>query len=146
MDDLVDRFAIQELIGRYGYHYDEHRFEEWLTDLFTPDVVCTRRIGGEAEEQVFRGYEELRLGFRARLESYREQGLQRRHVQNGIWVDELDIEHAQAHAHSICVIFSTPTSGATYAAAAGHYEFDLVKRDGRWWIAAWVLGLDGPPT
>jgi hypothetical protein len=144
MDDLTDRLAIQELIGRYGYHYDEFRFDEWLDDLFTPDVVCTRRIGGEPGEQVFHGHDEVRAGFRPRLDAYRARGLQRRHVQAGIWIDELAGD--RAHAHSICTILATPSDGPPYVGAVGHYEFDLVKADGRWWISAWVLSLDGPPV
>jgi SnoaL-like domain len=144
MEHLENRVAIEELIGRYGYHYDEYRFEEWLTDLFTPDVVCTRRVAGEPEEQIFRGHEELRQGLKPRLDAYQERGLRRRHVQTGIWISELADD--RAHAQSICVIFATPPGGTTYTAAAGHYEFDVVRRDGRWWISAWLLSLDGPPA
>src|SRR4051794_20796593 len=139
-DELADRFSITELIGRYGYHYDEFRFEEWLADLFTPDVVCTRRVNGEPNEYVFRGYDEVRNGLRPRLDSFRERGIQRRHIQSCIWIDDLGPD--RAHAHSVCEILSTPTGGPTAIAACGHYQFDLVKRNGRWWISAWLLSLD----
>jgi hypothetical protein len=43
-------------------------------------------------------------------------------------------------------ILDTPRGERTIVSTVGHYEFDLVKRDGRWWIASWVIGLDRPPA
>lgn len=141
--ELADRLAIHELVGRYGYLYDERRLDEWLADLFTPDAVCTRRVGAEPVT-VSSGRDEIRATLAPFYERNAASGARRRHMPGSVWIDHLDAE--RAHAHAYMLIVSTSRGGTTRPAAAGHYDFDLVKRDGRWWIAAWTIGLDGPPT
>lgn len=139
VDELADRLAINELLGRYGYHYDEHRIDEWLADLFTADAVCTRRVGDQPTT-VARGHDEIRALLQPHYDGYAARGIQRRHLLTGVWIDGL--KPARAHAHGYMLIASTTPGEPSRTAAAGHYDFDLVKRDGRWWIAAWTIGLD----
>ncbi|MET0920542.1 MAG: nuclear transport factor 2 family protein [Acidimicrobiia bacterium] len=141
---LADRLAIHELVGRYGYLYDERRIEEWLTDLFTPDAVLTRQVGDEPAT-MSRGSVEIRATLSPHYDANLAKGVQRRHMPSSVWIDEQAADRAHAHAYML-IMTTVPGKEPTRVAAAGHYEFDLVKRDRRWWIAAWKLGLDAPPT
>jgi SnoaL-like domain len=133
---LADRLAIHEFIGRYGYDFDEFRLDRWIQSMFVPDVTCTRRIAGRLEEPIH-GHDALRERWGNRNP---DGGVQGRHVVDSIWIDELTGTDAHVHAH--VMILATAEGGPTEVKSVGHYEFDLVKRDGRWWIASWIIGLD----
>jgi hypothetical protein len=109
--------------------------------------VCTSRLAGHDTGVVSRGHDEIRVLLKPRADHWREHGIQRRHVQSSIWIDDLGPD--RAHAHSYMVLMSTSPGEPTIAVAASRYEFDLVKREALvdhrvdHWPGRGVSGLSG---
>ena len=124
--------AIRRLIALYGQLLDSKRFAEW-GELFTEDAVF--QFWGRA----IRGREEI-----VREIGGMQAPAPGKHVVLQPVIDLDDAEHARAWTDLSA--FATTKRGIEIA-TIGRYHDRLVKRDGRWRIAAraLVMGGEEPP-
>ena len=130
---MNDQEAIRRVIALYGQLLDSKRLVEW-GDLFTLDATFAfwgRTLHGRSEiVREIGGMQPPAPG---------------KHVVLGPVIDLDDAEHARAWTDLSA--FATTERGIVIA-TIGRYHDRLVKRDGRWRIAAraLVMGGEEPPA
>jgi ketosteroid isomerase-like protein len=142
-EEVADRLAIQDLIGRYAVIVDSGDFEA-LDDLFTPDTVIdfstfNGPVGGLAEIKTFLG---ASLPFFTR-------------TQHMMGLPLIDIDGDTAHARTSCnnPMISTKPDGTVSVWLIGlWYDDDLVRTEDGWRFSArnqirsyTILGLNDTP-
>jgi hypothetical protein len=134
-EHLVDRLLVVETLARYGWAYDERRYEV-LESVFTEDAVFAGSIAGEG--------------------AFRHEG--RKTVVDwlaGIWPQQLDqrrhlytnpvIEHLTDRECTLCVSFGLfASSDTSRLVTTGWKRVQLRKQDGKWLISEIYDGLDRP--
>jgi ketosteroid isomerase-like protein len=142
-EEVADRLAIQDLIGRYAVIVDSGDFDA-LDDLFTPDPVIdfstfNGPVGGLAEIKTFLG---ASLPFFTR-------------TQHMMGLPLIDIDGDTAHARTSCnnPMISTKPDGTVSVWLIGlWYDDDLLRTEDGWRFSArnqirsyTILGLNDTP-
>ncbi len=139
MDDAaVDRFAITELISRYGNCLDAGDFDT-LEALFAPDAVFT--IVPDDGTPPLHGSRRIREAIERRW-TLVHVGAQRRHVMSNVVVESMSDDTATAR--TVLVVYEVAKSpGSTiHVHGMGVYEDTLVRSDGGWLFSERRLTLD----
>jgi 3-phenylpropionate/cinnamic acid dioxygenase small subunit len=125
-NEVIERFAIQDLLARYAHAIDDLNPEEWAR-CFTPDGVF--QLGSQA----LRGHAALRAYGEVHVREIRC-----RHM-TGNFLYKIDGNKATGQA-SVLATLATP--GGYKFFAQGRYVDQLVKQRGQWLIAHRRVDLD----
>ena len=118
---LEDRAEIAELLARYAFLIDDHRFDE-LGELFTPDA----RFGSPGS--MHEGRPAIVGNYRALGEAYPVT----LHEARGFVLDFTDDDHARGEVLG----FSEQSSGTSTVVTSFRYDDEYVRLDGRWRFAS----------
>ncbi len=132
----ADKLAIQELLGRAAYGYDE-RDMDMLASCFASDASLTMRVAGGELIGPFEGRESI-LGLMR--DSMARQGDVRRHVVSNIFFLE---EGARPVVVSNLTLLATG-SGETALLSAGVYRDTVARAGAGWQLARRHIDLDSP--
>src|SRR5258708_33366989 len=131
LDDLEDRFAINDLFVRYTTALDRGDVET-IVDCFTPDgSLDSPAVGRHAGHTAIRAFAE-------RFARFHERGSQLRHVISNLTA-EIDGDHARATCYLLNVLTRNANSELL---APGRHESELVKSAGKWRFQKRVVILD----
>jgi 3-phenylpropionate/cinnamic acid dioxygenase small subunit len=137
-DVTAAKFAITELISRYGNCLDSGDFDQ-LESLFTPDAVFRVEPDDQVPELV--GSRRIRRAIEERWMVVHERA-QRRHVMANIVVES--VEGDAATARTVLLVYEVAQApGSTIQLhGMGVYEDNLVLKEGAWRFKARRLTLD----
>ena len=131
---MSQKQAIQEMLARGAYAYDERDMEA-LEAGFTEDAVMSMRIAGGDLIGPFEGREAIMGLMRGAMA---EQSDRRRHVISNSFFDE-----SGPHPVVTLVLTLLATEGGEAALlATGVYRDTVVERDGRWCLLKRHIDLD----
>jgi 3-phenylpropionate/cinnamic acid dioxygenase small subunit len=133
-DDV--RAAIEDLIVRYAWAYDELEFES-LGELFVEDATFEMSAPGVAPA---RGREAIVSFLHAARAGRAARGEQPRHLVNNLRV--VEVSEGVAHVVSYMTLVVTTPDGRAVVDCAGTYHDRLVEVDGAWMFAARQLTFD----
>jgi hypothetical protein len=133
--ELADRCAIEEVVSRFGYTYDERRLEV-LKEILTDDAVLAYSLSGSPVVEID-GRAEVITWL---SDIMQRQSDQRRHNLSNIVIDFVGCDRATVQAY-LCLY---AVSDQARLITTGFYRFDLIKRSGSWKVSYLLDCLDRP--
>jgi 3-phenylpropionate/cinnamic acid dioxygenase small subunit len=133
-NQLADREAIRDVIGRFAHLADEKRYEE-LGEFFTEDAAQTTIINGREKHGPFIG----RQAIIGRLAGVGHLQPQQRHIVTNIVFEEETPSSATVVSYLTLVHI---TDAGPRIQSTGKYRDSFTLRDGAWRIQEKLIMLD----
>ncbi|MEH7276710.1 nuclear transport factor 2 family protein [Neobacillus vireti] len=134
---IEDKMAIQELLGRAAYGYDERKLD-LLTQCFTEDAVMTVRIEGRDPIRPFEGHQAI---MKLMTRSMEKQTDRRLHDISNIFF-ETEGEESATVVSSLTL--QGVENGNIRLISNGYYRDEVVKVGDRWKVRRRHLDLRLP--
>lgn len=133
-----DRAQIQDVIALYGRLYDDNRVDDFMT-LIAEDATFYPNWPGVAPDEVS-GHATLREFFAGARAFAASSGANPRHYATNVLITRADAASAEA---TVSMLYAESSAGgAVVVKMVGHYDYALVKRNGRWLIHRWSMRYD----
>jgi len=129
LQQIQDRFLIEELVRRYGHYFDDGNLEGYF-GLFAEDA---RVDIGAGETDKTGMMEQIRVNAEA------VAGTHTRHFITNLVLDELTDEAASGAAY---FLFTQTIEGVLQPGMTGTYQFNLRRTATGWRIANWQAKSD----
>jgi len=134
---LDDRSAIQEVLHRYCWGFDERNID-MLSEVFGKDSQWEAIVMGETTVGPFVGKEQV-LEWLTRFWNYQKD--QRRHMIVNFVVEQLQENSATALGY---LLLSGSSRSKSAVEVTGWYRIAFIKEDGAWRIHRLYAGFDAP--
>jgi hypothetical protein len=135
--ETTDKLAIQELLSRAAYGYDEHDLD-MVEKCFAPEASMVVRIANSDDVGPFKGREAI---MKLMADSMSGQTDKRRHVITNVFFEAEG--NADVTVVSYVTLFGTE-NGKNRLITTGVYRDKVIKVDSDWLISVRDLGLDLP--
>jgi hypothetical protein len=133
-----DHAEVMGVIAAYGRFYDDDRIDDFM-DLLTDDAVYYPNWPGVAPDEVT-GRATLRDFFAGARQHARSSNVQPRHYATNAIIAKATATSAEV---SVSMLYAeSKPGGETAVKMIGHYDYVLVKRNGRWLISRWSMRYD----
>ncbi|HEX6351358.1 nuclear transport factor 2 family protein [Actinophytocola sp.] len=128
---LQDRLDVIEVVNRFGWHTDQHEWDE-LSEVLAEDIYCDySAVFGVEQSTVARA--DVLSQWEKLFSHVRTQHIITNHI---VDVDD-DTATCRAHFHANHV--AEARHGDSQFLLAGSYQFGLARTDGRWRVASVVV-------
>ena len=139
--NVADRMAINDVIDAYGIFWDTNNLDGYLS-LFTDDALGVI-YGSDGKKTTYLiKDEEQRAVNEERIEYFKINKMQRRHMMSNAMLIELTVD--SAHLKKYMMLLTTNNNSKTEIVSPVFYDFKLKKIDGIWKIAFREINLDRP--